>query len=255
MNEIEIYYSSWRKLLEDIDDEEVQCIFTDPPYNSMEKHRTIGTTTRLKESKSSSNKWFDTIPNKEFKDVFEEFYRVLETSCHLYVMADKDTAYTIKPIAEETGFTYWNSIVWNKEKVGMGYHYRRQHEFTLFFEKRVGRHNRQLNSKSISDVISYPSIPIKQRNHPAGKPPILAQICIANSTQVGDTVLDPFMGGGSTAIAAHTCDCDFIGCDIDRETVEEATKYIKNFQNTNTHSLNREVFNSKGKIEFIPRKK
>jgi 16S rRNA G966 N2-methylase RsmD len=36
----------------------VDLVVTDPPYESLEKHRAIGTTTRLKHSKASSNDWF-----------------------------------------------------------------------------------------------------------------------------------------------------------------------------------------------------
>ncbi len=42
-------------------------IVTDPPYELLEKHRAIGTTTRLKNSKSSSNNWFPIIPNHLFE--------------------------------------------------------------------------------------------------------------------------------------------------------------------------------------------
>ncbi|HMA92069.1 MAG TPA: hypothetical protein VKP30_05245, partial [Polyangiaceae bacterium] len=38
-------------------------VITDPPYESLEKYRAIGTTTRLKHSKASSNDWFPIFPN------------------------------------------------------------------------------------------------------------------------------------------------------------------------------------------------
>ena len=44
----------------------VDLFITDPPYESLEKHRSVGTTTRLKNSKSSSNKWFEIFPNSRF---------------------------------------------------------------------------------------------------------------------------------------------------------------------------------------------
>lgn len=48
--------------LQKIDDNFVDLIITDPPYESLEKYRTIGTTTRLKISKASSNQWFPIMP-------------------------------------------------------------------------------------------------------------------------------------------------------------------------------------------------
>ncbi|MHA1988316.1 MAG: site-specific DNA-methyltransferase, partial [Promethearchaeota archaeon] len=55
-----IYNCSALFLLNSLEDESIDLIITDPPYESLEKHRRKGTTTRLKQSKSSSNKWFKT---------------------------------------------------------------------------------------------------------------------------------------------------------------------------------------------------
>ena len=52
--------------LRELPDETVDLFITDPPYESLEKHRAIGTTTRLKHSKSSSNDWFRIFPNSRF---------------------------------------------------------------------------------------------------------------------------------------------------------------------------------------------
>ena len=49
--------------LRSLPDASVDLIVTDPPYESLEKHRRIGTTTRLKNSKASSNVWFQIFPN------------------------------------------------------------------------------------------------------------------------------------------------------------------------------------------------
>lgn len=46
------------KWLQRLETESVDCFITDYPYESLEKHRKVGTTTRLKQSKSSSNEWF-----------------------------------------------------------------------------------------------------------------------------------------------------------------------------------------------------
>lgn len=64
--------------LREIDDESVDLIITDPPYESLEKHRKIGTTTRLKNSKASSNEWFTIFPNARFRELLHEVYRVLK---------------------------------------------------------------------------------------------------------------------------------------------------------------------------------
>src|SRR6186997_2220266 len=69
-------------------DESLDLIATDPAYESLEKHRAIGTTTRLKHSKSSSNNWFTVFTNARFGDLFAECYRVLKRNTHLYLFCD-----------------------------------------------------------------------------------------------------------------------------------------------------------------------
>ncbi len=114
---------------------------TDPPYESLEKHRAVGTTTRLKHSKASSNDWFVVFPNARFGELFGECWRVLRKHSHLYVFCDAETMFVAKPAAEVAGFKFWKPLVWDKKKIGMGYHYRSRYEFILFFEKGKRRLN------------------------------------------------------------------------------------------------------------------
>src|SRR5690606_29746293 len=65
-------------LLRSLPPESVDLIVTDPAYESLEKHRAIGTTTRLKHSKSSSNDWFSIFPNDRFPELFAEAFRVMK---------------------------------------------------------------------------------------------------------------------------------------------------------------------------------
>src|SRR6201990_3650750 len=71
--------------------ESVDLLITDPAYESLEKHRAIGTTTRLKHSKSSSNDWFQIFPNVRFGDLFDATYRALRPDTHFYLFCDAET--------------------------------------------------------------------------------------------------------------------------------------------------------------------
>lgn len=92
----------------------VDLLITDPPYESLEKHRAIGTTTRLKHSKASSNDWFTIFPNARFPELFAEVYRVLRKDSHFYLFCDPETMFVAKPLAEEAGFKFWKPIIWDK---------------------------------------------------------------------------------------------------------------------------------------------
>jgi site-specific DNA-methyltransferase (adenine-specific) len=217
--------------LRSLPDASVDLIVTDPPYESLEKHRRIGTTTRLKNSKASSNVWFQIFPNDRFEDLFRECYRVLKNHRHFYLFCDAETMFVVKPIAEAVGFRFWKPIVWDKRKIGMGYHYRSRYEMILFFEK--GK--RKLNDLSIADVIECPRI---FRGYPTEKPVPVSEILIRQSTQIGEMVVDPFMGSGTVGLAALNQERSFLGNDICAEAVAISQQRLTEFLSPEITILN-----------------
>ena len=201
------------------DAESIDLLITDPPYESLEKHRAVGTTTRLKHSKSSSNDWFAIFPNARFAELFEQAYRVLKRNTHFYLLCDAETMFVAKPLAEQAGFRFWKPLVWDKCSIGMGYHYRARYEFILFFEK--GK--RKLNDLGIADVITVPRI---RGGYPAEKPADVAEVLIQQSSQPGELVADPFMGSGSVGIAAVRSGRRFVGNDLNPEAVNIAAQRL-----------------------------
>ncbi|HIF5800882.1 site-specific DNA-methyltransferase [Vibrio parahaemolyticus] len=195
---------NWLSML---DSASVDLLITDPPYESLEKHRKIGTTTRLKVSKSSSNQWFEIFPNARFEELLREVYRVLKKNAHFYLFCDQETMFVIKPIAEKVGFRFWKPIIWDKVSIGMGYHYRARHEYILFFEK--GK--RKLNDLSIPDILTHKRV---YRGYPTEKPVSLLEVLVAQSSREGELVVDPFFGSGSTLVAAKNLNRQCKGNDI-----------------------------------------
>ena len=202
--------------------ESVDLVVTDPAYESLEKHRAIGTTTRLKHSKASSNDWFKIFPNARFGELFREIFRVLKRDTHFYLLCDAETMFVAKPEAEKAGFRFWKPLVWDKCTIGMGYHYRARYEFVLFFEK--GK--RRLNDLGVADIISVPRI---RGGYPAEKPVKVAEVLIGQSSVDGDVVADPFMGSGSVGIAALQMKRRFLGNDLNPEAVRIAAQRLREF--------------------------
>jgi len=199
--------------LRTLPNESIDLVVTDPPYESLEKHRAVGTTTRLKHSKASSNDWFEIFPNDRFEELFTEIYRVLKKNTHFYLYCDPETMFVAKPLAEKVGFKFWKQIIWDKVQIGMGYHYRARYECILFFEK--GK--RKLNDLGVADIITCPRI---RGGYPAEKPPRVTTVLIEQSTQPGELVIDPFMGSGSTGVAAVGLGRNFLGNDLCAEAVD-----------------------------------
>lgn len=192
--------------LRQLPDQSVDLAITDPAYESLEKHRAVGTTTRLK------GEWFDIFPNDRFDELFKETYRVLKNNTHFYVFCDQPTLFVIKPKLEAAGFTFWKFLVWDKQSIGMGYHYRGRHECIVFAEK--GKRN--LKNLGIPDVLSANRI---LGGYPTEKPVDVLKTLVSQSSSEGDTVLDVFCGSGSTGEAAVSLGRAFFGCDVSERAV------------------------------------
>lgn len=186
------------------------AMVTDPPYESLEKHRAIGTTTRLKHGKASSNDWFSIFPNARFPQFFEAAYRVLKKNAHLYLFCDPETMFVAKPIGEACGFKFWKPLIWDKRRIGMGYHYRARYETILFFEK--GK--RRLSDLGVADIIESPRV---CNGYPTEKPVEVAEVLVRQSSAEGDIILDPFMGSGAFGVAAAKLGRHFAGTDLSSE--------------------------------------
>jgi site-specific DNA-methyltransferase (adenine-specific) len=209
-----VYADDAIHLLQTLPDESVDLAIFDPAYESLEKWRKMGTTTRLKESKGSSNKWFETFPNSRYPELFMELYRVMKKGTFIYMFCDEETR-DVVTTGLAPGFKLWKSLVWDKVHKGMGYHFPAQHEFIVMAEKllRKGKH-RRLNENKTGDVISCARLKGKAF-YPTEKPKPLMWKLITESTDEGDTVLDFFCGSGVVGEAARLCGRKFILGDID----------------------------------------
>jgi site-specific DNA-methyltransferase (adenine-specific) len=208
--------------LQDQPTESVDLVITDPAYESLEKHRAVGTTTRLKHSKSSSNDWFKIFPNSRFGELLDQIYRVLRRDRHFYLFCDPETMFVVKPEAERAGFRFWKPLIWDKRTIGMGYHYRARYEFILFFEK--GK--RRLNDLGVADVICARRI---RGGYPAEKPVAVSETLVNQSSQPGELVADPFMGSGSVGVAAARSGRRFTGNDLNPEAVRLTAQRLSGF--------------------------
>lgn len=205
--------------LREIPDASVDLVITDPPYESLEKWRAKGTTTRLKHSKASSNDWFETFPNARFPELLGELKRVLKRNRHCYIFVDQETMFALRPAAEAAGFKWWKGIVWDKLHQGMGYHYRARFEHIAFLE--VGK--RKLANLGIPDVLAYKRI---WRGFPAEKPVPLMEVLVSQSSEPGEVVVDPFVGSGASGQAAVRLGRRFLGCDLNPAMVQESMSRI-----------------------------
>jgi DNA modification methylase len=138
---------------------------------------------------------------------------VLKKDADIYIF----TRFDIYPLLLDilpVQIKFKNVLVWDKNAQGMGdlnHNWCYTHEFILYAKK--GR--RRLNKRSLS-VLHYPFHgDFSKTIHPTKKPIGLCNELILNSTQEGDTVLDPFLGSGTTLRSCRETNRNGIGYEID----------------------------------------
>ena len=160
----------------------------------------------------------------EFKDWLSEVYRVLKEDSHCYLMINSRNLKKLQIEAEKVGFKFQNLLVWIKNNVTPNKWYQQKFECILMLRK--GR-ERYINDMGTSNVFIYPNI-MGNKLHPTEKPVELMRDFIKNSTNEGDKVLDPFMGSGSTCLAAKELNREYYGFEIDEKYYDIAKKRIEN---------------------------
>jgi len=126
-------------------------------------------------------------------------------------------------------------VIWDKGPMGMGWHYRRSYETVLVGQKPGGACNWFDSTDRIENVIRPGAHGIRKiiprdDDHPTPKPPELAGLFISLHSKAGDVVLDPFMGGGSTGVAAVRAGRQFLGVEVDPQWFDLACERIENAQ-------------------------
>jgi site-specific DNA-methyltransferase (adenine-specific) len=196
----------------------VDCIITDPPYDTLDEHRAVGTTTRL-------GQWFDTMTFEDIEKVLCAAVTRLRADGHMYVICDWITARRL-PHWLAHGFILRKPIIWDKMTLGMGYHYRCRYEVIMMYSADKAR---PLNDLGVPDVLQYPRLTGPQY-YPTAKPPDLIEVLVRQSTQPGELIVDPFVGGGSVAVAAIRTGRRFAGCDISPEAVERSLNAVNSME-------------------------
>jgi DNA modification methylase len=131
--------------------------------------------------------------------------------------------------------TLLNLCVWAKTNGGMGSLYRSQHELVFVFRKGKVQHrnNVQLGryGRNRTNVWIYPGVNTFREGrmeelsaHPTAKPVAMIRDAILDVTKRGEVVLDPFLGGGATLMAAERSARVAYGMDIDPAYVDVALR-------------------------------
>jgi len=214
-------------IMKDIPDESIDLVVTDPPYG-IDFSSNYRKQSDLKSTKGILN---DGLENINFLEgVATELFRVLRVDSHLYWFTRWDKVDEQKPMLRKMGFNVKNNIIWVKNNWSMGDlkgAYAGQYECILFCHKGSHELNEVNGRKRHSDILKYDRVSSNALLHSHEKPIALIDFLIRKSSKENDTVLDPFLGSGTTAVAAHNTNRNFIGIELDEGYCTIANKRIK----------------------------
>ena len=230
---IEIYNADCLEKLKDIPDKSIDLIVTDPPYLTTARGNAGNSGGMLQKEINKKGKVFK-FNNIDCKEYAPEFYRLLKEGTHCYIMTNHINLIDMLNTFTNIGFHFIKSLVWDKGNKIMGQYYMSQFEYILFFRKGKGK---KINNCGTSDILSVKNIKMKDSNgknlHDTEKPVDLMKILIENSSNKNDTILDPFMGIGTTGVACKELNRNFIGIELDKNYFQIAKKRINETINNN----------------------
>jgi hypothetical protein len=152
-----------------------------------------------------------------------------------------------------------NLAVWVKDRAGQGSFLRSQHELILIHKNKGGRmlNNVQLGryGRNRSNVWTYPSAVTASKGsdegsildeHPTPKPVRLVADALLDTTKRGDAILDPFLGSGTTLIAADKVGRTCFGLELDPVYVDLTIRRFEAWSGIKArHAITGELFDER----------
>lgn len=220
-----------------LDSNSVDLILTDPPYNLgiFMKNRDTNISA-MRENHFSGKDW-DQLDNKDWLVKMDQFLkegsRVLKPKGALISFMAALKVGEIINIAQKHNFYYKTTGIWHKTNPmprNKDLHFVNSVESWIYFviDSKTSKFNN--NGKLIHDFFESSNTPKSEKKHgghPTQKPVSILEHFINILTDKNDVVLDPFMGSGSTGVAAIMNKRKFIGIELEKKYTNIAKKRIQ----------------------------
>lgn len=154
--------------------------------------------------------------------VASESLRLVKPSGSLLVFCDWRMLASLQPAIESAGLRYQGLVAWDKGRMGLGCGFRPQHELILHYTMGSPKYH----DRSTSNVIRCARVTKTDRQHQTQKPEELLRRLIGVVCPRGGTVLDPFMGSGTTGVACVQSGRRFVGIEKDSGYYKIAVRRI-----------------------------
>jgi DNA modification methylase len=202
--------------------ERADCLWTDPPYGVQYVGKTADALTIQNDGD---------VADLLVRAMFEAARELVVPGCPFYCAAPSGSgSVAFRQAISAAGWRLHQELVWAKDVFVLGHSdYQIAHESILYgYAPGAGRPGRGSQDASRwygdnrqSSVLTYPR-PKRSAEHPTMKPVALIAHCLSNSTPAQGKVLDPFVGSGSTILAAEQLGRRCFAIDVDPAYVQVA---------------------------------
>ena len=245
MSDVELFKDDCLNAMKKIRNDSVDLILTDPPYNLglfMKKRAT--NLKQMRENFFGAAGW-DDLEYSEWIQSMDNFFmeasRIIKVRGSVIMFMSIIKVESIIKIAEKYGFYYKTTGIWHKLNPmprNMNLHYINSTEAWIYFtyKKHTGTFNN--NGQALHDFyesVLTPRSEKKYGKHPTQKPIDLLEQFINTLSNENDVVFDPFMGSGSTGVAAVKNNRKFIGTEINEDYYDIAHQRIRESMNNGNH--------------------
>ena len=200
--------------------ESIDLVVTDPPYKTITGGNNNGKYSKRPCGMLSNNTKLFAHQKISISDWMPQIFRVLKNGSHCYIFSNALNLREMLNESDEAGFKLHNLLVWQKNNCTPSQYYMKNCEYILFLRKGKAK---WINDIGGSKTVHQFNNIIGEKLHPCEKPTELLKMYIQNSSNETDIVLDPFVGAGSTMLAAIELNRRYIGYEID-ENYYEITK-------------------------------
>lgn len=200
--------------MKNMDSECVDLLVTDPPYKTITGGDSNGKNSERPKGMLSGNRKLFAHQNIKIGDWMLEVYRVLKEGSHAYIFTNVLNLREMLEESQKAGFKLHNLLCWEKNNCTPSQYYMKNCEYVLFLRKGKAK---WINNIGGSKTVHQFNNIIGNKTHPCEKPIDLLKFYIANSSEEGDLVFDPFSGTGSTLIASKELGRNYLGYEIDEE--------------------------------------
>jgi len=222
-----IYHGDCREILPQMGDGSLDMIWTDPPYGH--GNHDGDWNARLNQHRGLEDKPIANDDAAGMRDVVDfalkEAARILKKDCCCCGGGGpRPTFAWVANRIEGEGLRFFHSLSWDKNNPGLGWRYRRQHEMVMVAHREGGRLLWADDKTATPNV--FRSAKPRESAHPNIKPLELISWFIGNHTRENHIILDPFMGSGTTLVAAKNLGRRAIGIEIEQKYCDIAVKRL-----------------------------